>query len=137
MVPLPPVLRPADIDEDDPTLTPLFEELVAEVEAQPLAIVAPQGAPAEPQAPHLMLVHSQPAEGTQAPEAAVPEPVAEEPQPEAAAPDSDDMMALFAESSDAGKGPNLVRELSGDISITELMEEVRKLREILDKQRAA
>ena len=59
VVPLPPVLRPEDIDEDDPTLTPLFEELVAEVEAQPLAIVAPQGAPAEPQAPHLVLVHSQ------------------------------------------------------------------------------
>src|SRR6185503_975846 len=38
VVPLPPVLRPEDIDEDDPTLTPLFEELVAEVEVQPLAV---------------------------------------------------------------------------------------------------
>ena len=133
VVPLPPVLRPADIDEDDPTLTPLFEELVAEVEAQPLAVVAPQGAPAEPRAPHLVLVHIQPAEGAPAPENAV----AEEPQPDAAAPGGNDMLALFAESADAGKGPNLVREISGDVSITELMEEVRKLREILDNQRAA
>ena len=137
IVPLPPVLRPEDIDEDDPTLTPLFEELVAEVEAQPLAMVAAHGVPAEPPAPHLMLVPSQSAEGAQAPEGTLAEPAAEEPQPEATAPESDDMMALFAESSDAGKGPNLVRELSGDISIADLMEEVRHLRELLDNQRAA
>ena len=84
-----------------------------------------------------MLVHSQTADGAQAPESSVADPAAEEPQPEAAAPASNDMMALFEESSDAGKGPNLVREISGDIAISELMEEVRKLREILDTKRAA
>jgi hypothetical protein len=136
VVPLPPVLRPEDLDEDDPTLTPLFEDLVAEVEAQPLAVVAPEGAPADQAAPHLVLVHGQP-EGAEALENAAPEPLTEEPKPEAKATDGNDMMALFEESSDAGKGPNLVREISGDVSITDLMEEVRKLRDLLDIKRAA
>jgi hypothetical protein len=133
VVPLPPVLRPENIDEDDPTPTPLFDELVAEVQAQPLAIVAPLEGQAESQAPQLTLVPSQPADATQTTDATT----AEQPEPDVLAPDSDDMMALFAESSDAGKGPNLVREISGDIAITELMEEVRKLRELLDNKRAA
>ena len=39
---LPPVARPADLDleEDDPTLTPLFEDLIAEVEQAPSDIDA-------------------------------------------------------------------------------------------------
>jgi hypothetical protein len=132
---LPPVLRPDDLDEDDPTLTPLFEELVAEIEHAPLADAARAASPdapaVEPAAPHLILVANQPAEEVQVPENAAS--AEDSQQPEAA---SDDMMALFAESADAGKGPNLIREAVGDVTITDLMEEVRKLREILDKRAA-
>jgi hypothetical protein len=138
--PLPPV-QTINLDEveDDPTLTPLFEGLDAEVAASTSepAVVSAEAteAPAGEQKPHLMLVHSQPAEAIQAPEA-TPEPVAEAPVADPLA-GGDDMLSLFAEDADAGKGPNLIREAAGDVSITDLMEEVRKLREILDQKRAA
>jgi hypothetical protein len=134
--PLPPVVSiNLDEVEDDPALTPLFEELVAEVTATDAAPAAQ--VPVATEAPHLTLVHSQPVEAVPTPEAAVPGPLTEEPQPNAVAPDSNDMMSLFAEDSDAGKGPNPVREAVGDVTITDLMEEVRKLREILENSRAA
>jgi hypothetical protein len=133
---LPPVLRPADLDEDDPTLAPLFEELTAEVEQAPVAEPAAIESPDVPvsQPPHIVIASSQAIEVVQTPENAAPPPAADEPQePEAA---KDDMMALFAESADAGKGPNLIREAVGEVTIEDLMEEVRKLREILDKRAA-
>jgi hypothetical protein len=133
--PLPPVVS-IDLTEveDDPTLTPLFEEVLAEVQAAPLAAL--DAAPVDASEPKLVLVHTQPVEGVPTPEASVPEPVAEEPQPDAAAPADDSMLSLFAEAADAGKAPSKIREAVGDVSITDLQEEVRKLREILNNRAA-
>ena len=134
--PLPPVVT-IDIneEEDDPTLTPLFEGLEEEVAAATTAETPVAAAP-EAQAPHLMLVPSQPADAVQAAEAATPDPVAEAPAADPLAPEGNDMLSLFSEASDAGKGPNLILEAAGDVTITDLMDEVRKLREILDKRAA-
>jgi hypothetical protein len=46
------------------------------------------------------------------------------------------MLSLFAEDADAGKGPNIIREAVGDVTIDDLMEEVRALRALLDKRAA-
>src|SRR3954471_1805083 len=60
--PLPPVVS-IDLSEieDDPTLTPLFEEVLAEVETGPGPVA--EAAQGESTAPKLVVVHSQPTEG--------------------------------------------------------------------------
>jgi hypothetical protein len=129
--PLPPVVS-IDLaeEEDDPTLTPLFEEVLAEVQAAPEP--AADAAPADAGAPKLVVVHSEPAVAAQ-----VPEPAAETPQPDVLAPEGDDsMLSLFSEAADAGKAPSKIREAVGDVTITDLQEEVRKLREIINKRAA-
>jgi hypothetical protein len=132
--PLPPVVS-IDLaeEEDDPTLTPLFEGLDAELTAEPAATEA---SPAEAAGPNMVLVPGQPANAAPAPDAIVTQPIAEEPQPEAVAAGGDDMLSLFAEASDAGKEPSKIYEAVGNVSITDLQEEVRQLREILNKRAA-
>lgn len=133
--PLPPVLAPRGLDEeeDDPTLTPLFEGL--DDETAPTAISETQApTAAEPQKPRLVVTEAQPA--AQAPTPDGPEVPVKQPEPEAA-PAGDDMLSLFSEAADAGRGPNRVREAAGDVTLSDLMDEVRKLREILDNNQLA
>jgi hypothetical protein len=132
---LPPVARPADLDleEDDPTLTPLFEDLIAEVEQTPINF----GDESEQASgPHLTLVSPLASEDVKLAEKASETPPADDAL-QLGTPGEDDMMSLFSESSDEGRKPNILADSIGEVTIKDLMEEVRLLQEFLNKKNVA
>jgi hypothetical protein len=160
---LPPVLRPADVadEEDDPTLTPLFESLDApdgiDFGDTPAPAGEPEGAPsgqtlastsaespfktAAPASgskpgPRFNTVEGVSAQGGGAMTNDTSQPTGDAPAAPEAAAGGDDMLSLFAEDADAGKGPNVILEAVGETTLDDLMEEVRALRAILDKRAA-